>query len=326
MGDKDMKKLCFSAACGALALTACAPEAANQRGDISSETNETSAAPRAGMANADAAAPAAEMAPPALTPPVTTSAPPTNNRSISNGSPPPAISRAAAPGVAFDHQYSFTLPANAISGVQEQHSRLCADLGVSQCEITGVDYRQSEGAVRAQMSFLLAPAVASMFSTSALAAVEAADGSLTDGAIQGENIKQIVDATEQEIATRTSAIAQLQAQAKSLRAGSAERVRINQEIADLKALNDGGRKTQADARAKLTRTPVTFTYQSATGWFGTSGASNSSAGSYASASLSTMLSLVAIVAPWALLLGLLIWGWRRFGSARKTTQTETPAS
>lgn len=310
-----MKKLWISAACGALALTACAQEGDHPAGD----------APAA-YADNDAAADA-----------VTSSETSTNISPPSSASPnaaprsganiPPAISRSAAPNVAFNHDYSFTLPANRISGVQEQHSRLCADLGVAQCEITGADYRQGrDGSVNARMTFLIAPSVANMFGTSALAAVEAADGKLTDGAISSENVRQVIDSAETEIATRNRDIARLEQQARTQRAGSPERVRLEQDIAELRALNDGGRKTQADARAKLARTPVTFTYQSALGWFGNNATSGNSAASYASSSLNAMLSLVALLAPWVLLVGLIIWVVRKFSSPRKAGTPETPAA
>lgn len=310
-----MKKLWISAACGALALGACAQEGDYQAGDGAASVSENAA-------TSDSAAPAENADRMALPTGASPHRSPTSNAQI-----PPAINRSAAPNVAFNHDYSFTLPANRISGVQEQHSRLCADLGVAQCEITGVDYRQTrDGGVRAQMSFLIAPSVATMFGTSALAAVEAADGSLTDGVISSENVKQAIDNAEDEITTRNREIARLEAQVKTQRAGSPERVRTEQEITELRALNEGGRKIQADARLKLTRTPVNFTYQSALGWFGNNATSGNSAASYASSSFNAMLSLLALLAPWALLVGLIIWVVRKFTGARKATATQPPAA
>ena len=309
-----MNKLWIPAACGALVLSACAQQGDNNPGASTGSYAENSAA-------AEAASDRASL--PASTSP--SASPSTAPRSGANI--PPAISRSAAPNVAFAHDYRFTLPADRISGVQEQHSRLCADLGLAQCEITGVDYRQSrDGSVNASLSFLIAPSVASMFGTSALAAVEAADGTLTDGAISSENVREIVDTAEQDITARNREIARLEQQAKTQRAGSPERVRTNQEIADLRALNQGGRQTQADARAKLARTPVSFTYQSAVGWFGNKASSGNSAASYASSSFNAMLSLVALLAPWVLFVGLMVWVVRKFTAPRKAGTTHTPAA
>lgn len=310
-----MKKLWISAACGALSLTACAQEGDYQTGDGAASASENAA-------TSDNAVPVENADRMVLPTGASPHRSPTSNVQI-----PPAIHRSAAPNVAFNHDYSFTLPADRISGVQEQHSRLCADLGVTQCEITGVDYRQSrDGSVNAHMDFLIAPSVATMFGTSALAAVEAADGKLADGSISSENVKQTIDSAEQEITTRTREIARLEQQAKAQRAGSPDRVRMEQEIADLRALNQGGRQTQADARAKLARTPVTFTYQSTLGWFGNNATAGNSTVSYARSSVSAMLSLVAIIAPWALLIGLIIWVVRKFTAPRKAATNETPTS
>src|SRR5687767_4309148 len=46
---------------------------------------------------------------------------------------PPGISVTAAPGVAFNYRYGFSLPAERVSSVQEQHAQLCEKIGIAQC-------------------------------------------------------------------------------------------------------------------------------------------------------------------------------------------------
>ena len=47
----------------------------------------------------------------------------------------PDIGGAAAPGVAFTYSYAFTLPAKAISDVQQKHAMDCERLGPSRCRV-----------------------------------------------------------------------------------------------------------------------------------------------------------------------------------------------
>src|SRR5687768_3378362 len=50
----------------------------------------------------------------------------------------PSIAVTAAPGVAFNYQYGFSLPAERVAAVQEQHAQLCEKIGIAQCRITGM--------------------------------------------------------------------------------------------------------------------------------------------------------------------------------------------
>ena len=69
-----------------------------------------------------------------------------------------------------------------------------------------------------------------------------------------------------------------------------------------------------------------FTYQSAVSWFGNNATSGNGAAGYASSSFNAMLSLVALLAPWMLLVGLIIWVVRKFTAPRKTGATQPPAA
>jgi hypothetical protein len=73
----------------------------------------------------------------------------------------PRVSVTAAPGVAFNYDYTFRLPAQRISAVQEQHAQACEKLGVNRCRITGLRYRLvSEREIEAMLSFKLDPSIA----------------------------------------------------------------------------------------------------------------------------------------------------------------------
>ena len=53
---------------------------------------------------------------------------------------PPGIAPTAAPGVAFNYRYGFSLPDVNISTAQEAHAAACEKLGLSRCRITGMTY------------------------------------------------------------------------------------------------------------------------------------------------------------------------------------------
>ena len=109
--------------------------------------------------------------------------------------PPPNIGANVAPGVAFDYQYSFSLPADKISAAQEGHATLCEKLGIVHCRVTGMKYdKTANGQIQASLSFKLDPAIAHSFARDATDLVERNDGTLSDSQIKGEDVgSQIVE-------------------------------------------------------------------------------------------------------------------------------------
>lgn len=323
-----MKKLWISAACGALALSACSQpndsdnvthqEDVGAADAIAPATSDAAATSRASTeATASAKASAVTSAKTqsgidaARSEMVSPSAPRTTESEA-----PPAVPTSSSPRVAFAHDYAFELPSKRISAVQEKHGRLCQELGTAQCEVTDMDYRlDPDGKVGASTSFLLAPQVANLFGASAIAAVDQANGKLIEGGMRGEDAGGLIEQFKADNAERSRTIAILEQQAKSLRPGSPEQVSVQNDIANLRYENEQGAQGQARARASLARTPITFTYESGSGWF-SSGDSLIAGGSdnAALSSLNAMLSLIGIVAPWLLLIGAVVWAWRRFGS------------
>ena len=330
-----MKKLWIPAACGALALSACS-QSNDQDGTTYQESATTTADVAASKMDVKHTQNEATEAGAAVSDAPTDAASATQSAARSNDSAlvlpereaPPAVSTRTSPRVAFVHNYLFELSSKRISAVQEEHSRQCAELGTAQCEITDMDYRlDSDGTVNAQTSFLLAPQVANIFGTSAIAAVDKADGKLVEGGMQGEDAGGLIEQSKADNAARSREISNLEQQAKALRAGSPERVNIENDIRRLRGDNAQGIREQQDARARLARTPITFSYKTGSGWFSSGdGIITSNSDNAALTSLNAMLSLVAIVAPWLFLIGLIIWGWRRFGGNARKVASETPAT
>ncbi|MDB5676441.1 MAG: hypothetical protein JWM65_3423, partial [Sphingomonas bacterium] len=71
---------------------------------------------------------------------------------------PAGIAVTAAPGVAFNYHYGFSLASAQIAGAQEAHAGMCEKLGIARCRITGMKYRLlGENRVEAQLALKLDP-------------------------------------------------------------------------------------------------------------------------------------------------------------------------
>ena len=102
---------------------------------------------------------------------------------------PAAVSPSVAPGVAFQYRYDFRVPGDSIEAVQDEHAAACETLGLSRCQITGLNFQQGEeGYPEGRMEFLLDPSIARKFGRDAIASVEKAEGVVAKSNVSGENV------------------------------------------------------------------------------------------------------------------------------------------
>ena len=221
----------------------------------------------------------------------------------------PGITNDVAPGVAFAYRYAFTLPAKAISDMQRQHSDACRKLGSSQCRVTGMSYEQpKEGEVTARLDFLLAPDIAQEFGSDAVGLVERADGSLAQATVNGENAGAEIELSQHNSAGLQAELARLEARLKAPGLSTDERGDLNQRIDALHQQLGGEKQLRQQKEAAIATTPVSFEYSNA----GLFNAGSNPFGTAAEASLGSMskmlafvVTLVGILLPWALLVGLI---------------------
>jgi len=232
---------------------------------------------------------------------------------------PPGIGVTAAPGVAFNYRYGFSLPAERVSAIQEQHAQLCEKIGIAQCRITGMLYRRVNGEdIEAMLAFKLDPAIARQFGKDAIAAVDAAEGMLVEAQISGEDAGAAIAAATRSQAQLEEELRKTEAQLARPGLPSAERAELQIRVSQLR---DQIRATQAGKREReesLARTPVVFRYGAgdyAPGFEDNAPIATAfeRAGDNLVGGLAALVVILITLLPW-LLIALLAWiGWRRVG-------------
>ena len=228
---------------------------------------------------------------------------------------PPGIDPNVAPGVAFDFRYGFSLPERQIASVQEQHAALCGRLGALHCRVTGLHFDKApSGAVNADITFKLDPALALSFAKDATALVERADGKLATSKVAGEDVGKDIVAGDKSADGIRAELAKLDAQLRIPGLSREARGHLVEQSASLRAeLKTLG--TARDAKIEsLATTPVAFEYEVAPSGFVFGEPLKQGLGA-STTSLSALLSFLALglgaVGPWALLLGGAWWAYRR---------------
>jgi hypothetical protein len=174
----------------------------------------------------------------------------------------PSISPTAAPGVAFNYNYSYALAWQRVAELQERHAAMCEELTVARCRITGMHYRVlGPEDIEARLELKLDPAVARAFGRRASEAVLQADGMVTETEISGVDAGGQIRQANTDISRLQADLARIQ-QRLAGRIGDEERAELQAQAEQLReqirALGDQ-RQVQQES---LATTPMVFNYGS----------------------------------------------------------------
>jgi hypothetical protein len=227
---------------------------------------------------------------------------------------PPTIDGSVAPGVAFDLRYGFSVPERQIAAAQEAHAALCGRLGATHCRVTGVNFEKERGGdIRADMTFLLDPAMALSFGRDATALVEKADGTLATSQVCGEDAGKAIVANDKSAEAIRAELAKIDAQLRIPGLSKDARGRLVGQSGELRAqlrTLDTERGEKVDS---LATTPVVFDYEVAPVGVADSLKQSLDAGSWSTTAILRVLALaVGTFGPWAVLAGAGWWVIRRF--------------
>lgn len=274
-------------------------------------TAPTAARPETTANSAASDATAANAIPPELPAPAP-------RRSSAQGTAPD-VDPNLAPGVAFDFSYSFRLEADRVAGMQREHQQLCASYG-PRCQVTGVDYRAANAEdVEATLSFLVDPAIAAQFGREGVRAVTAADGELTDSAVNGTDVGTALKANNGQLDELQAELDRVEARLARRDVRPAERARLEEQRQTLRQQIAALSATTGEQEHALATTPILFRYGSGAlapgpGRGPTVGEATARAANNFLGALRVLLILFVSISPWVLT-GLL--GWLGFRAWRK---------
>lgn len=174
----------------------------------------------------------------------------------------PNISPTAAPGVAFNYNYSYALAWQRVAELQERHAAMCEELTVARCRITGMHYQVlGPEDIQARLELKLDPAIARNFGSRASAAVLQADGMVTATEISGVDAGGQIRQATTDISRLQADLARIQ-QRLAGRIGDEERAELQAQAEQfreqIRALGDQ-RQVQQES---LATTPMVLNYGS----------------------------------------------------------------
>ena len=237
---------------------------------------------------------------------------PTSERDASS---PPSISPTAAPGVAFNYAYDFSLADDRISATQEAHATACENLGLARCRITGMSYTVDQNdQVTAELDLKLDPMIARQFGKSAQQTVVGNAGRLVRLAIGSSDEGQAIEQATRLKSDVSGQLAQLQQELAKTKPGSAAHANLLGQIQELQGQAAEQSRTIASSQAALASTPMEFHYYGQGGVPGFRGNPVREAWHTLITTVvwivGILLQALAVLVPVAVLIALLIALWR----------------
>lgn len=260
------------------------------------------------------------LPPPAIAPPPLVRTSP--EAAMSADGAGPNVSVTAAPGVAFNYRYAYRLANARIQAAQEAHAQMCEKLTIARCRITGMRYSLvNERDISASLEIKLDPAIARQFGKDATKVVTDAEGMLVDQQITGTDMAPTIEGANRGRAQLQDELDRVNRELGRTGLSNVVRDRLLSEAQQLRAqIRALGEQRQA-AEDSLATTPMAFFYGSGQTVPGFDvdrpiARALERAGDNFLAAIGFLIVAAATLLPWALLLGLLLWLWRRFRVGR----------
>lgn len=232
------------------------------------------------------------------------------------------------PQVAYSYAYSIAAPARAIREMVGKHETACLRAGPAVCQVIGSSVREA-GAdqIAGELTLRATPEWLTKFRGGLASEAEQAGGRVADSNVASEDLsRQIVD-TEASIRAMTTLRDRLQQHLATRPGKLSELLDLERELAQVQGRLDATRSELAVMRGRVAMSELKLSYQSAgvlapQGVFAPLAQASSGVLGILVATLAGMITALAWVAPWALVVGggAMLWRRRRMRRlARKPT-------
>lgn len=310
-----MKRLGIAAIFLGAALSACGPSAIDNFAGKDASAPLTSAMEERAVMDA----PAAEAVAPAAAP----MPPPPPGQPPVPGTPPGGVM------LAYAYQTSVEVPSQRVTAVMKTHEDKCVKAGPAVCQVLGSSTNAyGENDIRAQLNLRAEPRWLETFRLGLAGDAEKAGGKLTAESVTTEDLTRALTDTEARLRAARTLRDRLQALLASRPGRLSDLLDVERELARVQGDIDSTESNLAVMRARVSMSTLTLDYMSA-------GAPVTDTTFQpikealveflrrVAEGFAAMITLVAVIVPWALALWLIVWLfklWRKRAAAAKAAK------
>ena len=247
----------------------------------------------------------------------------------------PDIEPTAAPGVAFDYSVAIGVPDANISRLQEKHADACEAMGLSRCQIVGMQYDlQDIGRSSGQLTFLLGRADARVFARDAVKEAEKMDGALLSSQFSGEEVQTAIAESVRRADMAKERLAEIERTLNQKGLSDDRRAQLESEAAGPRGQRVPEQQSQQANQRRIAMSPLTIDYIGEHSYGRTPfsqifGEAWDAGRSSLTALFTVLIYLLTVFLPWILVAALIIfaarWSYRRveaWQAARRGTTND----
>jgi len=221
------------------------------------------------------------------------------------------------PQVAYSYASAIAAPARAIREMVGKHETACLRAGPAVCQVVGSSVREAgEDQIEGQLTLRATPDWLTRFRGGLTSEAEAAGGRVAYSNVSSEDLSRRMVDTEASIRAMTTLRDRLQQHLATRPGKLSELLDLERELAEVQGRLDATRSELAVMRGRVAMSELKLTYQSAgvlapQGVFAPLAQAVSGVLGILVATLAGMITVLAWIAPWALVVGGGALIWRR---------------
>lgn len=233
------------------------------------------------------------------------------------GAPEQKPAPVSVPMLAYSYDYAISAPPKAIRTLVSRHEASCAAAGAAVCQVVGSSVSEAgEDRVSANLTLKATPAWLKRFREGLGAEAKANGGRLVRAAVESEDLsRQIVD-SEAILRARTTLRDRLQDLLASRPGKLSELLEVERELARVQGEIDATQSELTMMRGRVATSEIKLTYESGgvlapEGAWSPVGRAFGDVADILAGTIAVMVRGVAALGPWILVIGGLLWVFRR---------------
>jgi hypothetical protein len=232
-----------------------------------------------------------------------------------NGGGKPPIAHVAptpASTIAYAYSYSIQAPSGGLHALMKRHQAACTAVGPAVCQLLDSNFSTSDAFINATLNLRAEPGWLARFRDQLDGDAKAAGGRITSSETKAEDLGRTLVDTQATLRAETALRDRLQALLETHPGKLSDLLEVEKELATAQGELDGTQSELAELQGRVQLSKLTITYSTPVAFQPASAALNQAFGNFTntlSISAAAIVTLIAALLPWAVLVGIVGAGW-----------------
>lgn len=251
---------------------------------------------------------------------------------VTSGGPNPAQAHPSTPpatSIAYSYTYGIEAPAARLSGLMHRHQAICAAAGPATCQLLDSSFSETTGDTTATLNLRATPAWLATFRAGLEGDAREAGGRIVSNDVAAEDLERTIIDTQASLRAQTTLRDRLQTLLATRPGKLEDLLALEKELALVQGQLDATQSELADLNGRVQMSKLTINYATPVSMqrvqhYNPLPAAVANMGSVFSASLASIITVLAALAPWAILVGLGVAAWLAIRRTARRPKASSP--